>query len=57
MVDARSTLGTVHILPPTEDRLGELADKVTAQARTRLDDVFIHHVAAGALSLRIFRKD
>jgi DUF4097 and DUF4098 domain-containing protein YvlB len=45
-VDAKSTKGAVHNSLPTQENVGEFTDKVTVHARTRLDDIVIHRVAA-----------
>jgi len=41
-VDAKSTKGQVRNSLPEQDSPGELDDKVTVYARTRLDDIVIH---------------
>jgi hypothetical protein len=45
-VDAKSTKGAVRNSLPTQENPGEFTDKVTVQARTRLDDIVIHRAAA-----------
>ncbi|MFI6027965.1 hypothetical protein [Amycolatopsis magusensis] len=42
-VDAGSTKGVVRNSLPVRDNMGELDDKVTLYARTRLDDIVLHY--------------
>jgi hypothetical protein len=44
-VDAKSTKGAVRSSLPEQDNLDELDNKINLYARTRLDDIVIHHAA------------